>query len=78
MMRSGTPSSFHNHLISTIFSLFLQYILEATDPFIQIAFINTLKVIERTYPTNLTLHVHQLLQLGERTGGRVSKTSNVF
>ena len=70
MMRSGKTFPFHLHLISIIFSTFLQHILNTTDPFIQIAFINTLKVIEQTYPTSLTLHVNQLLELGKRTGGR--------
>jgi len=47
--------------------LLIQYILEATDPLIQIAFINTLKTLEQTYPSNSTIHINELLDLGKQT-----------
>lgn len=62
-----------NHL-SIISSLFLQYILEATDPFIQIAFINTLKIIEETYPIKSNFHIVQLLEFGKRSSRKFCST----
>jgi len=50
----------------------MQYILDSTDPLIQIAFINTLKVIEQTYPSNSTTHINELLDLGKQTSNSSS------
>ncbi len=47
--------------------IFVENILDASDPLIQIALINTLKTIEETYPTNSTIHINELLDLGQQT-----------
>jgi hypothetical protein len=53
--------------MNKISRLFIQYIHETIDPLIQVVFINTLKVIEQTYPSNSIVHINELLNLGKQT-----------
>lgn len=45
----------------------MEHILDATDPSIQIAFINTLIVIEQRYPKSSIKHYNELFNLGKHT-----------
>jgi hypothetical protein len=60
-------SIYQNIISIDFYRILVQYILESTDPLIQIAFINTLTVVEQRYPTNSTNHFNELLDLGRQT-----------
>ncbi|CAF0916685.1 unnamed protein product [Adineta steineri] len=57
---------FQNYIDDCI-TILVQHILNATDPLIQIAFINTLITVEQQYPKSSVTHTNQLLELGEQT-----------
>ena len=69
-------SIYQNIIFIDFYRILVQYILESTDPLIQIAFINTLTVVEQRYPTNSTNHFNELLDLGRQT--RKIKISSVI
>ncbi|CAF2644910.1 unnamed protein product [Rotaria sp. Silwood2] len=53
--------------IDDCITILVQHILDATDPLIQVAFINTLTVVEQQYPTSSVKHTNVLLNFGKQT-----------
>ncbi|CAF3477085.1 unnamed protein product [Rotaria sp. Silwood1] len=53
--------------IDDCITILIQHIFDATDPLIQVAFINTLTVVEQQYPTSSEKHINELLNLGKQT-----------
>ncbi|CAF3427655.1 unnamed protein product [Rotaria socialis] len=57
----------YRNCIDDCAAILVQHLLDATDPLIQTAFLNTLKIVEQQYPTSSIKHSNELLNLGKQT-----------
>ncbi|CAM4807411.1 unnamed protein product [Rotaria magnacalcarata] len=57
----------YRNCIDDCAAILVQHLLDATDPLIQTAFLNTLKIVEQRYPTSSIKHSNELLNLGKQT-----------